>query len=83
MGDVIRSGFSGAMTRDRPSLSPSSSDGSSSIEPVMTDVKVLPSDYSQCEFSDLVDLIGMSSACHVLATSMACEIGAEVLVDGI
>jgi len=24
----------------------------------MTDVKILPSDYSECEFPDLVDLIG-------------------------
>jgi hypothetical protein len=61
MGDVVGSGSFGAMARDRASLSPSSSDGGSSLEPMMTDVKVLPSDYSLCEFSDLVDLIGAYS----------------------
>jgi hypothetical protein len=67
MGDVVGSGSSGSMARDRASLSPSSSDGGSSLEPMMTDVKVLPSDYSVCEFSDLVDLIGVSFVQHCLA----------------
>ena len=40
------------------SLSPSSPDESPPLEPIMTDVKILPSDYSKCGFPDLVDLIG-------------------------
>lgn len=34
------------------------------IEPMMADVKVLPARYEQCDFSDLVELIGMEHPCH-------------------
>jgi len=58
---------SGSMTHRSASasLSPSSPEESPPLEPIMTDVKILPSEYPKCGFPDLVDLIGAlrSSSC--------------------
>jgi hypothetical protein len=61
MEDAIGSTSSALIVREGSSVSPTTFyNESPHLEAMMTDAKLLPADYSQCEFTDLVDLIGMS-----------------------
>jgi hypothetical protein len=56
---IIGSGSTASLLQ-RPSVSPQIlSNESPLIEPMAADAKKLPKDYPECEFSDLVELIGI------------------------
>ena len=61
MEDAIEATSSALIVREGSSVSPTTFYNESPyLEPMMTDVKLLPTDYSECDFTDLVNLIGMS-----------------------
>jgi len=60
MDDASGSGSSASL--QRPSVSPQILNNESPLlEPMAADAKMLPNNYSECEFADLVELIGMLS----------------------
>jgi hypothetical protein len=61
MEDAVDSSVSSAsaIVPGQPSVSPTLINNESpQPEAMITDVKILPKNYTDCEFSDLVDLIG-------------------------
>jgi hypothetical protein len=54
--------------RENSSVSPTIlyNEGSQQEPMILADMKMLPANYSQCEFSDLVNLIGMYHSSHEL-----------------
>jgi hypothetical protein len=52
-----------SVIRENLSVSPTTlNKRSPQLAPVQKEAKMLPNDYTQCEFSDLVELIGMSNS---------------------
>ena len=61
MEDASGSGSSASLLL-RPSVSPQILHNESPLlEPMAADAKMLPNNYPECEFADLVELIGMLS----------------------
>jgi hypothetical protein len=67
-----------AIVNENPSISPTilnrntNNAHSPLFQSILADVKMLPSHYSQCEFSDLVDLIGTSFPIQFLELANLC-----------
>lgn len=63
MEDAIGSTSSALIVREGSSVSPMKlTKESPQLDPIPANVKLLPTDYSQCDFTDLVHLIGTSSS---------------------
>lgn len=63
MESATGSASSTSVVRENLSVSPTTLNKQSpQLEPLQGEAKMLPNDYTQCDFSDLVELIGMSSS---------------------
>jgi hypothetical protein len=56
MEDASGSGSSASLLQRSPQIL---NNESPQLEPMAADAKILPKNYSECEFADLVELIGM------------------------